>query len=181
MIRAVTVTFDVNDETKEVTNVKCEVEGQVKRATRTTKKDEVVVLEDTSIMIREEGKLILNNRMLDTIGAEAGSRINIIYETKSKVKDKGLFPVILVDEKGNKLTKSNTIAYKGNKNVVLAEFGDEFTLEEYKEGIWKLVPTEGSKAVASVEEAIAKAESVEPLLIVDEDDTTEIDEIQFSL
>lgn len=179
MIRAVTVTFDVNDETKEVTNVKCEVEGQVKRATRTTKKDEVVVLEDTSILTREEGKLVLNNRMLDTLGATPGDRISIIYEEVAK--GKGLFPTILIDDKGNKLTKSNSIAYKGNKNVVLAEFGDEFTLKEYKDDVWKLVPTEGSKPVVSVEEAIEKAEAVEPILIVDDLDDTEINELTFNL
>ena len=63
MVRAVTISFDIDDETKEVTNVKCEVEGQVKRAKRTTKKDEVVVLEDTSILIREENRLVFNNRI----------------------------------------------------------------------------------------------------------------------
>lgn len=177
MVRAVTISFDIDDETKEVTNVKCEVEGQVKKAKRTTKKDEVVVLEDTSILIREENRLVFNNRILDTMGLEAGDRVDIKYEKEGKL----LVPVILADEKGNKLTKANTLAYRGNKNVVLEEFGTEFTIEKYKEGVWKLVPTDNSKPVESVEEATEIAEAVEPILIVDADDTTEIDEIEFSI
>ena len=51
MIRAVTVEFDFDTETEEVTNVKCNVEGQVKKARKTTKKDEVVVLEDEDLMV----------------------------------------------------------------------------------------------------------------------------------
>ena len=37
MIRAVTVEFDFDTETEEVTNVKCNVEGQVKKTRKTTK------------------------------------------------------------------------------------------------------------------------------------------------
>lgn len=177
MVRAVTVTFDYDPATEEVLNVKCNVEGEVKKARRTTKKNEVVVLEDKDLMVLEETRLVFNNRILDTIGVTAGDRIDIKYEKEGKL----LFPVILQDEKGNKLTQSNTVAYRGKKNEVLKEFGSEFTVEEYKEGIWKLVPTDNSKPVETVEEAIEIAEEVEPMLIVDEDETTDIDEIQFSI
>ena len=177
MVRAVTVTFDYDDEKEVVTNVKCNVEGQVKKQRKTTKKDEVVVLEDKDIVLREETRLVFNNRILDTMGAEAGDRIDIKYEKSGKT----LFPVILKDDKGNKLAKANTVAFRGKKNEVLAEFGTEFTLEEYKEDMWKLVSTDGSESVKTVEEAVEKAEEVEPKVIVDADDTTDIDEIQFSL
>ena len=61
MIRAVTVTFDVNDETGEVTNVKTQVEGEVKRRTTTTKKKDVVKeLEDVAKITTEENKISLN-------------------------------------------------------------------------------------------------------------------------
>lgn len=177
MVRAVTVTFDYDPATEEVLNVKCNVEGEVKKARKTTKKNEVVVLEDKDLMVLEETRLVFNNRILDTIGVTAGDRIDIKYEKEGKL----LFPVILQDEKGNKLTQSNTVAYRGKKNEVLKEFGSEFTIEEYKEGIWKLVPTDDSKPVETVEEAIEIAEEVEPVLIVDEDETTDIEEIQFSI
>ena len=177
MIRAVTVEFDFDTETEEVTNVKCNVEGQVKKTRKTTKKDEVVVLEDEDLMVREETRLVFNNRILDTIGVTAGDRIDIKYEKEGKF----LIPVLLADDKGNKLTKSNTVAYRGKKNEVLEEFGTEFTIVPFNEGVWKLVPKGNVKPVESVEEAIKQAEEVEPILIVDADDTTDIDEIQFSL
>ena len=177
MIRAVTVTFDYDPATEEVRNVKCNVEGEVRRTRKTTKKDEVVVLEDEDLMVREETRLVFNNRILDTIGVTAGDRIDIKYEKEGKF----LIPVLLADDKGNKLTKSNTIAYRGKKNEVLEEFGTEFTITPFKEGIWKLVPKGDVKPIESVEEAIEQAEEVEPILIVDADDTTDIDEIQFSL
>ena len=62
MIRAVTVTFDYDPSTEEVLNVKCNVEGEVRKARKTTKKDEVVILEDEDLMVREETKLVFNNR-----------------------------------------------------------------------------------------------------------------------
>ena len=177
MIRAVTVEFDFDTETEEVTNVKCNVEGQVKKTRQTTKKDEVVVLEDEDLMVREETRLVFNNRILDTIGVTAGDRVDVKYEKEGKF----LIPVLSEDEKGNKLTKANTVAYRGKKNEVLEEFGTEFTIVPFKEGIWKLVPKGNVKPVESIEEAIKQAEEVEPILIVDSDDTTDIDEIQFSL
>lgn len=177
MVRAVTVTFDYDPATEEVRNVKCNVEGEVRKTRKTTKKDEVVILEDKDLMVREETRLVFNNRILDTMGVTAGDRIDIKYEKEGKI----LFPVILQDEKGNKLTQSNTIAYRGKKNEVLEEFGAEFTIEEYKEGVWKLIPTDDSKPVETVEEAIKAAEEVEPMLIVDAEDSTDIDEIQFTI
>lgn len=181
MIRAVTVTFDVNDETGEVTNVKTQVEGEVKRRTTTTKKKDVVKeLEDVAKITREENKISLNNRAVSDMGIEYGDRIFIIYE-----KDKAtntLFPVIgKSDETGNKITKSNTVAFKGNQNVALAEFGSEFTIKEFQDDVWKLVPIGSSKVVETVEEAIAIAEQVKPQLLTEDDEEYEIDELEFKL
>ena len=39
---------------------------------------------------------------------------------------------------GNKVTKANTITYKGKSNLVLADYGTEFTLSQIGEGIWEL-------------------------------------------
>ena len=38
---------------------------------------------------------------------------------------------IAFDEEGsgNKVTKSNTVTYKGNANTILAEYGTEFSLK----------------------------------------------------
>ena len=109
--------------------LRLKVEGEVKRRTTTTRKKDVVKeLEDTIKIVREEGKLVFNKTVTD-MHFEAGDRIVIKYDRG----DKTLFPVIGTDlafneeGSGNKMTKSQSISYKGNQNTVLAEFGDEFT------------------------------------------------------
>ena len=107
-----------------------------------------------------EGKLVFNNRAMADLKIEAGDRIVIKYEKG----DKSLFPVIGTDfafneeGSGNKMTKSQTISYKGNQNTVLAEFGDEFTVEEYQDNIWKLVSLGEPKVAETIEEAIEISE-----------------------
>ena len=184
MLRAVTITFDIETETGTVTNVKTQVEGEVKRRTTTTSKKEVVKeLEDTVSIVREEGKLVFNNRAMADLKIEAGDRIVIKYEKG----DKSLFPVIGTDfafneeGSGNKMTKSQTISYKGNQNTVLAEFGDEFTVEEYQDNIWKLVSLGEPKVAETIEEAIEISEKVDPQLLTDDEEVYEIDELTFKL
>jgi hypothetical protein len=184
MLRAVTITFDIETETGTVTNVKTQVEGEVKRRTTTTSKKEVVKeLENTVSIVREEGKLVFNNRAMADLKIEAGDRIVIKYEKG----DKSLFPVIGTDfafneeGSGNKMTKSQTISYKGNQNTVLAEFGDEFTVEEYQDNIWKLVSLGEPKVAETIEEAIEISEKVDPQLLTDDEEVYEIDELTFKL
>lgn len=184
MLRAVTITFDIETETGTVTNVKTQVEGEVKRRTTTTRKKEVVKeLEDTVSIVREDGKLVFNNRAMADLKIEAGDRIVIKYEKG----DKSLFPVIGTDfafneeGSGNKMTKSQTISYKGNQNTVLAEFGDEFTVEEYQDNIWKLVSLGEPKVAETIEEAIEISEKVDPQLLTDDEEVYEIDELTFKL
>lgn len=177
MIRAVTITFDVDSETGDVTNVKTQVEGEVKRKRTTTKKSEVVEkLEDTPIILREESKLVLNNRAVADMGIEYGDRVFVVYEKIGKK----LIPVIgPSDDNGNKITKTNTVAFKGNQNTVLAEYGTEFTIEPYKDNTWKLIPTGENALVESIEQAIEVAQEIDPVLLVETDDVYEIDEVQF--
>ena len=143
MLRAVTITFDIETETGDVTNVKTQVEGEVKKRTTTTRKKEVVKeLEDTPIITREENRLVFNNRAMADMGLDETCRVAIKYEKEGSK----LIPIIGTDlafsEKGsgNKMTKSQTISYKGNQNVVLAEFGSEFTITTYQDEIWKFTP-----------------------------------------
>ena len=184
MLRAVTITFDIETETGDVTNVKTQVEGEVKRRTTTTRKKDVVKeLEDTIKIVREEGKLVFNNRAVADMHFEAGDRIVIKYEKG----DKTLFPVIGTDlafdeeGSGNKMTKSQSISYKGNQNTVLAEFGDEFTVEPYQDNVWKLVSLGEPKIAESVEEAIEISEKTAPQLLTDDEEVYEIDELTFKL
>ena len=79
------------------------------------------------------------------------------------------------------MTKSQTISYKGNQNVVLAEFGSEFTITTYQDEIWKLTPLGEPETVESVEESIKISSKVDPILLIDDEDTYEINELTFKL
>lgn len=184
MIRAVTITFDVDTETGDVTKVKAHVEGEVKRRTTTTRKKEVVKeLEDTPIITREENRLVFNNRAMADMGLNETCRIVIKYEKEGSK----LIPIIGTDlafseeGSGNKMTKSQTISYKGNQNVVLAEFGSKFTITPYQDEIWKLTPLGEPEVAESVEESVKISSKVDPVLLTDDEDTYEIDELTFKL
>ena len=45
---------------------------------------------------------------------------------------------------GNALTKSNTVSFRGNQRTVLLEYGNLFELEDFKPGMFKLVPITSS-------------------------------------
>ena len=59
----------------------------------------------------------------------------------------------------NRLTKSGTVAFRGEKHATLTQFGIFFNLEEFKEGIWKLVPVkiDEEKSDFTEEETAAEA------------------------
>ena len=185
-VKQVTVTFEFNSETELVSNVHAFVDGVEKKKTTTRKAPakKEVVLEDKAIITREDNKLVLNNRCADTMGVKTDDRIIIKYEKIGKTR----VPVIGTDTSwdeegsGNRLTKSNTVAYRGKANTILAEYGTNFTLEAYKDGLWKLVSSESiNKDPKTFEEAQEIADSVEAELLTEDDDTTEIEELTFKL
>lgn len=40
---------------------------------------------------------------------------------------------------GNRLTKSNTVSFRGQQNEVLKLYGNFFYLEDFKNGVYKLI------------------------------------------
>lgn len=184
MIKNVLVTFQFDTETETVTNVQCTVDG-VEKKKRTVKKKSDIVEEmaNVPILTLEASKLVFNNRAIADMDIQYEDRIVIKWEQK----DKTLFPIIgkdiAFDEEGsgNKVTKSNSIGYKGKQNAVLAEFGNEFTIEPYKDGLWKLISTTTPNTSKTLEETIKASEAVEADLIVDGSDDIEIDEMTFTL
>lgn len=89
-----------------------------------------------------ENKLLLSSEVIDLLNAQPGNRIAVNY---IQVSSEYTFPVIakaeyFVDpEAGNKLTKSNTVSFRGIQNKTLNLYGVNFALEPYKEGIYKMV------------------------------------------
>lgn len=185
MLKQVTVTFNFDPETEFVSDLTCFVDGveKKKKTTKSAAKKEVV-LEDEAIITLEPTKLIFNNKCVADMGIEYQDRIVIKYEKLNKEKK----PTPLIGKdiswdaegSGNKITKTNTVSYRGNANKVLAEYGTEFTIEPYKEGIWKLV-SKDPKTVLAYEDVQEQAEEVDIPVFVDDDDMSEIGEISFKL
>lgn len=179
MIKNITMTFDFDSETETVSNVK--VVGSVEKVKRTTKKKSEIIeeLENEAKISLEPTKLVFNNKAVADMGIAYEDRVIIEWIKEGKK----LIPIIRKDEEvGNKVTKSNTIGYKGKQNTILAEFGTEFTIfPTDKEGEWKLVSLTGAPTSTTLEESIKLAEDTEADLITDTDDSIEIDDMTFSL
>ena len=140
MIKKVNVTFDFDPETNTVKNVNCFVDGVEKiRKTTTTKKkkEKIEELETNSIVTLESNKLIFNNKAVSEMEIEYEDRIVIKYEKIGKENLPIVGKDLAFDEEGsgNKVTKSNSVSYRGKVNTILSEYGTEFELVPYKDGI----------------------------------------------
>jgi len=145
MIKKVNVTFDFDLDTETVSNVKClvdEVSATAKRAASTKKPKAKDDDEPTPIVRLEDNKLVFNSKAAKALEIEWQSRVNIKYEKFGNRRMPIIGSDLSFDEEGsgNKLTKTNTISYRGTANKVLSEYGNEFHLEEYASGIYKMIP-----------------------------------------
>ena len=147
------ISFDFDEVTHKVTNVIVkDTEGKTVKPK--TKKSDIVNSSQPYLIVLEN-KLVLNDLLLEKLNATAGDRISINYYT---VNNETTFPLIgkseaFADkESGNKLTKSNTVAYRGKARRILLEYGEEFTIEEFKEGIFKLITVKQCELVTEEKE-----------------------------
>jgi hypothetical protein len=118
-----TISFDFDETTKKIKNLK------------------VVSIEPGLPTVQTlENKLQLSPSAIELIGVKPGDRLSINYWT---VNNRETFPLIgkaeTFNEEGTKLTKSNTISYRGQQMEVLNIYGTNFTLQPFKEGMFKLV------------------------------------------
>lgn len=163
-----------------------EVTTPKKKASKAKKEEST-----TPQLILEDNKYCLNAAAVELMGVGPDSKLDIKYE-------KGV-PIIGTDEAfgtkgGNKLTKNNTVAYRGAKNEELAKYGTEFTISAHssKEGLFVL-SSENTPVQEELngDENVALEEGDEDPLpldidlaeLVDEQDTnvTEIDASFFKL
>jgi hypothetical protein len=104
----------------------------------------------------EANKLVLTKGAVDALNPCEDCRIDIKY----KKKDKKLVPVIGTDaafgtKAGNKLTKTNTVSYRGAANDKLAAYGTVFRLEPTEEdGIFYLIGDKNPKEPEAPEELV---------------------------
>ena len=83
----------------------------------------------------ENNRLVLSSEAVKALNAIVGDRITISYWNIDK---ETTFPLIGKSElfsdptNGNKLTKSNTVSYRGTQNKILKEYGSLFKLVPFK-------------------------------------------------
>ena len=135
------ISFDFNEDTKTVSNVKVESSNNKSRVLTTSiPNDDSAFGPDVEVL---ENKLQLSKSALFKLGAKSDDRISVQYVSEGIGKS---FPVIGKAERftdrsdGNRLTQKGTVSFRGEKRSTLIMFGTVFTLEEFKEGVWRLVP-----------------------------------------
>lgn len=110
-------------------------------AKKSTKKTKPAVSDSEPKLFLEDNKYCLTESAVELLGVEPGCKLDIQYDKNG--------PIIADDEvwstnKGNKLTKSLTVACRGVKREELEKFGTEFNLVPIpeKEGMFYLKSTE---------------------------------------
>ena len=176
--------YDVNEQTGEITFIGKEeitVDTSTKRqAVKATKKAE----NQEPLITLDSNKLVLTTGAVDLMQICADCRIDIKY----KKKDKIAVPVIGTDaafgtKGGNKLTKTNTISFRGSANEKLAEFGTTFTLEPSEDpGIFYLIGDKMSNPIPEnsidIEDEL-DLDSLDELSL--EDDSISLEQFDFTL
>ena len=185
-------TYEQDDETGEVKVLNREViNDDLPKAKKTSapKKSKADENPDPELIL-EDNKYVLNTAAIELLGVEADDRIDIKFEKRDKVR----VPVIGCNtafgtQGGNRLTKSNTVSYRGKNHDLLEEYGTVFSFKETdKEGIYELIgdkpiPEEKEddnvKIVDEEVEEIGRPEDLEGIL---DGDATEVnaDDINFN-
>lgn len=78
----------------------------------------------------ESNKIVFNNSAIRLMGVKPGTLMDIKYKVNNGVSTPVLGTAEAFNvEGGNKLTKSNSISFRGVKNETLSQYGKNFILE----------------------------------------------------
>lgn len=175
--------YNVDEKTGEITYIgKEEIVVDTSTKRQASKASAVEENKDPLITL-DSNKLILTTGAVDMMKICPDCRVDIKY----KKKDKTSVPVIGTDEAfgtkgGNKLTKSNTVSFRGSANEKLAEFGTTFRIEPSDdEGIFFLI---GDKMNQPAQEDVVDIESeldLDSLETLDIDESTDLGGFDFTL
>lgn len=177
--------YNVDENTGEMTFIGKEeitVDTAASGKKQSTKAAKVVECNDPLIKL-DSNKLILTTGAASLLGVEADCRIDIKYKKKDKVS----VPVIGTDvafgtKGGNKLTKTNTVSFRGAANDKLAEFGTTFTLEPSEdEGIFYLIGDRMNNPAPEDTVDIESELDIDALEDIDLADSTDLENFDFKL
>ena len=143
-ILSLTYEMSVDTETGEVLETKL-IDRSVNKPVKAIANEAVQDDDKEPKLYLEDNKCRLNSKAVSLMGISPGDKLDIKYDDGKN----GSVPIIGTDEAfgtkgGNKLTKSNTIACRGNKNKELSKYGKEFVLAVYpsKAGLFVLTSEE---------------------------------------
>lgn len=176
--------YNVDESTGEITFIGKE-EITVDTATSTKRQAKPVKVEANiePLITLDSNKLVLTTGAVDMMKICPDCRVDIKYKKKDKVS----VPVIGTDaafgtKGGNKLTKTNTVSFRGSANEKLAEYGSVFKLEPSEdEGIFYLI---GDKMNKSIEDEAIDIEGeldLDSLEELDIDDSSDLEGFDFKL
>ena len=151
-----------------------------KRATKPAKVED----SDEPLIRLDSNKLVLTTGAVQFMNICADCRIDIKYKRRGNLA----VPVIGTDEAfetkgGNKLTKNNTVSFRGAANEKLAEYGTTFTIEPSEDdGIFYLI---GDKMINTIPDEAIDIESELDIDALDEinidDDNVNLESFNFTL
>ena len=187
-------TYEQDDETGEIKVIDREaVNDDLPKAKKTSSSKKSTKKADENPepkLILEDNKYTLNTAAVELLGVETDDRLDIKFEKRDKVR----VPVIGCNtafgtQGGNRLTKSNTVSYRGKNHDLLEEYGTVFSFKETdKEGIFELVgdkPLPEEKVDENIQITDPEVEEIgrpEDLVGIVDGDATEVklDDIDFN-
>ena len=176
--------YNVDENTGEITFIGKE-EITVDTATSTKRQAKPVKVEANiePMITLDSNKLVLTTGAVDMMKICPDCRVDIKYKKKDKVS----VPVIGTDaafntKGGNKLTKTNTVSFRGSANDKLAEYGSVFKLEPSEdEGIFYLIGDKMNKPVEDEAIDIEGELDLDSLEELDIDDSSDLEGFDFKL
>lgn len=176
--------YNVDENTGEITFIGKE-EITVDTATSTKRQAKPVKVEANiePLITLDSNKLVLTTGAVDMMKICPDCRVDIKYKKKDKVS----VPVIGTDaafgtKGGNKLTKTNTVSFRGSANEKLAEYGSVFKLEPSEdEGIFYLIGDKMNKPIEDEAIDIEGELDLDSLEELDIDDSSDLEDFDFKL
>ena len=176
--------YNVDENTGEITFIGKE-EITVDTATSTKRQAKPVKVEANiePLITLDSNKLVLTTGAVDMMKICPDCRVDIKYKKKDTVS----VPVIGTDaafntKGGNKLTKTNTVSFRGSANDKLAEYGSVFKLEPSEdEGIFYLIGDKMNKPIEDEAIDIEGELDLDSLEELDIDDSSDLEGFDFKL
>ena len=125
------ISFDFDIESRAVTNVKV--------VDVPPKYDNI----NLPVVEVEDSRLIISPKAIELMSVKYGDRIAVNYIQKN---NEITIPVIGKAEAfadpnaGNKVSKNNTVSFKGTQKTILTKYGQLFKIKEYKPGMFRMDP-----------------------------------------